>query len=74
MFDNPDSLQIWVTFTALGISLFVVGWMVRLERRPRDITRPQLIPTTPVMFLAAMAAMLALIHLVNLLGFKTGRQ
>jgi amino acid transporter len=68
-----DPTEFWITAGALALGLSGVAWMVILERRPPDITRPRLIPTTPVMLISAMVALLALVHIVNLFGIRTGR-
>jgi hypothetical protein len=74
MIFGVDSFQFWISIAAMGAGLLGVAWMVLLESTPRDLTKPpRLIPTTPVMFLAALVAVLALVHLVNLFGVKTGR-
>lgn len=51
----------------------VAGAMVWAERRPRDITRPRLLPTTPILFVSLFVGLVAVVHLINLLGFQTGR-
>ena len=74
MIAGLDATEFWITLAALVLGLIGVGWMVLLERAPRDITKPpRLVPTTPVMFVSALVALLALIHLVNLFGIRTGR-
>lgn len=48
----------------------LVAWANWLERRPRDIDRPRLVPTTPLMFVGAMAVLLSVIHLLTLFGVE----
>ena len=57
----------------LAAAAAVAGAMVWVERRPRDITRPRLLPTTPILFVSMFVGLVALIHIVNLLGVQTGR-
>lgn len=73
MLDGLDPSELWITGAALALGLLGVGWMVLIERRPRDLTRPRLVPTTPVMFASALVAVLALVHLLNLFGLRTGQ-
>ena len=69
-----DSLEFWLTLAALAGSVFVVGFMSWLERRPRKSLTPRMIPTTPVLILFGFIALLALVHLANLYGIHTGRR
>jgi uncharacterized iron-regulated membrane protein len=68
-----DQSELWITAGFLLAGLAGAGAMAWLEHRPRDIMKPRLIPTTPVMFASALVALLALVHLVNLFGIRTGR-
>lgn len=70
---SPSSFELWLTLCILGLSAALVGCMVYLERRPRDLLKPRLFPTTPVMFIAMLVAVLALVHLLNIYGVHTGR-
>jgi hypothetical protein len=63
-----------VTFVAFTGGIGLVGLASWLERRPRDLTRPPLLPTTPVMFLGATVALLAAIHLLTLYGVSLPRR
>jgi hypothetical protein len=67
---QPETL---ITLAALVLGLIVVAATILIERRPRDLMKPRIIPTTPVMFLGMLVAILALVHLVNLAGLHTGR-
>ena len=67
------SLEITTTTAILAGAAGLAGTMVWVEHRPRDLAKPRLFPTTPVLFLSMIAALLALIHLINLLGYQTGR-
>jgi hypothetical protein len=69
-----DSLEFWLTLAVLAGSVFVVGFMSWLERRPRKSLTPRMIPTTPVLILFGFIALLALVHLANLYGIHTGRR
>ncbi len=71
----PDlsPLELWMTIGVLGASVAVVGWMSWLERRPRDLLKPRLIPTTPILLAFGFIGLLALVHLLNLYGIHTGR-
>jgi hypothetical protein len=69
-----DSLEFWLTLGVLAGSVFVVGFMSWLERRPRKSLTPRMIPTTPVLILFGFIALLALVHLANLYGIHTGRR
>jgi hypothetical protein len=70
---NPNIMELSFTFAALAFGTGIVGLMVWLERRPRKSLDPNLIPTTPFMFLGAFVSLVAVIHLVNLYGIHTGR-
>ena len=67
---SPDTLA---TFAALALGLILAAAMVLIERRPRDLSKPRLLPTTPLLFVGVLIAMLAIVHLVNLAGYHTGR-
>ena len=68
------SLNLWITLGVLLLSVAVIAYMARLERRPRETLEPRLIPTTPMIFLFAFIGLLALVHLANLYGIHTGRR
>lgn len=61
-------METTVTCGALVLGIGLVGLASWLERRPRDILRPRLVPTTPLMFAGALVAILAVVHLLTLLG------
>ena len=69
-----DSLEFWLTLAVLAGSVFVVGFMSWLERRPRTGLTPRLFPTTPVLLVFGFLGLLALVHLANLYGIHTGRR
>jgi hypothetical protein len=59
-------MELGLTLGAIAAAIAVGAWMIRLERRPHDITRVRLVPTTPVLFLCVLVLVLALAHLVTL--------
>ena len=69
-FTAPETLA---TLAVLLAGAALVGTMVWLERRPRDLLKPQLLPTTPMLFVGMLIAVLAVVHLLNLAGLHTGR-
>ncbi len=66
-------METTVTVAALVVGLGLVGASSWLERRPRDLARPRLLPTTPVMFAGALLSLLAAVHLLTIFGIHTGR-
>lgn len=68
------SLNLWITLGVLLLSVAVIAYMARLERRPRETLEPRLIPTTPTIIVFAFVGLLALVHLANLYGIHTGRR
>jgi hypothetical protein len=68
-----DPTELWLTLAVLILGVGLAAAMAVLERRPRKDFNPRLVPTTPIMLLAAMVGLLALVHLVNLWGIHTGR-
>jgi amino acid transporter len=73
MFTNSNTIELSFTFGALALGTSVVSLMVWLERRPRKSLDPNLVPTTPFMFIGAFVSLIAVVHLVNLYGVHTGR-
>lgn len=69
----PASTETYVTILILLASIGGVAGMAVLERRPRDSFKPNLIPTTPILYASGLVAILALVHLLNLYGVQTGR-
>jgi len=61
-------METTVTCGALALGIGLMGLASWLERRPRDLLRPRLVPTTPLMFAGALGAILAVVHLLTLLG------
>jgi len=43
------------------------GLLIHRERRPPDPGKPRLLPSTPLLFLCALALVLALAHLVTII-------
>lgn len=68
------SLNLWITLGVLLFSATMIGYLVRLERRPRERLEPRMIPTTPIIIICAFIGLLALVHLANLYGIHTGRR
>ena len=69
-FTAPETLA---TLAALLAGAALIGMTVWLERRPRDLLKPKLLPTTPLLFIGMLVAVLAVVHLLNLAGLHTGR-
>jgi hypothetical protein len=65
--------EILITIAIFVGGLALAGWMIMLEKRPTDLTKQRLAPTTPLMFLGVFISLLALVHILNLYGVKTGR-
>ncbi len=64
------SMMITLALMAALIGLTVLsGWM---GARPRDFTRPRLVPWPFLMMLSAAAAMMMAVHALNLVGVTTG--
>lgn len=61
------------TLVGLAASLIVLAAALYWERRPKDPLRVRFVPTTAILFLAAVSALLFVVHLVNLAGVPTGR-
>lgn len=70
---DTDPVEFAITAAIMLTAFTVVGTMSWLERRPRDLLKPRLIPTTPILLVAGFIGLLALVHLVNLYGIVTGR-
>lgn len=66
-------MEVAITVAALVAGIGLVGASSWLERRPRDLAKPRLLPTTPIMFAGALIALLAAIHLLTIFGVTTGR-
>ncbi len=62
-----------ITLALLVVSTTTVATMIGLESRARRDLNTSLLPTTPIMLIAALVALLALVHLLNLWGVQTGR-
>ena len=59
-------MDLIITLSVLGLALGGVGWMVVLEKRPKDPAKPLLIPTTPILFLFLVVILLTAAHLLTL--------
>jgi hypothetical protein len=46
------------------------GWM---GARPKDYSKPRMIPWQLLMLVGAVAVLIVAVHLVNVLGFTTGQ-
>jgi hypothetical protein len=68
-----DPLELWLTLGVLVASIVAVAMMAWLERRPRNLLKPRLVPTTPILLISGFIGLLALVHLLNLYGIHTGR-
>lgn len=60
---SPDLI---ITVGAIAAALAGVVLLLWLERRPRDLGKPLLLPTTPALFLCLLVIVLALAHLVTI--------
>ena len=60
-------LDLLLTLAALAACAALFAWMIFLEKKPPEPGHTRLLPTTPIMFLAALGVVLALAHLVTLL-------
>lgn len=60
------SMDVLITVACLVASVSLGGLLVWLERRPREIGRPRLVPTTPLLLLCALVVVLALAHMVTI--------
>jgi len=70
---NQNIIEMSLTFGGLALGMAIVAVMVWIERRPRKSLEPQLVPTTPLMFVGAFICLVALVHIVNIYGIHTGR-
>jgi len=70
---NQNIIEMSLTFGGLALGMAIVAVMVWIERRPRNSLEPQLVPTTPLMFMGAFICLVALVHIVNIYGIHTGR-
>jgi hypothetical protein len=59
-------MDLAITLSILVLALGGVGWMVLLEKKPKDPARPLLVPTTPILFLFLVVILLAAAHLLTL--------
>ncbi|MDX5366961.1 MAG: hypothetical protein LPK88_11005 [Alphaproteobacteria bacterium] len=66
-------MSLELTLVILAASIACTALLVWFEKRPTEIGRVRLLPTTPLIFLSLMVAILMIVHVVNLMGFVTGR-
>jgi hypothetical protein len=57
--------EFWVTVTILVAAVAIVGWMVWLEKHPRQSLSPRLVPTTFIIVVAGLVALMAFFHVVD---------
>ncbi|GMV63227.1 MAG: hypothetical protein AMXMBFR74_23950 [Parvibaculum sp.] len=67
-------MTLTVTLALLAASLAAAGFLTLLERRPAELGKVRLLPTTPLIFLSILIAVVMLVHLVNLMGVHTGNR
>ena len=65
MFFGP-SADLALTVAAIVTALASAGALLWLERRPRELGKPLLVPTTPLLFLCLLIVVVALAHLVSI--------
>ena len=70
---NQNIVEMSFAFGGLFFGLALVAIMVWIEKRPRKSLDPQLVPTTPLMFVGAFICLVALVHIVNVYGIHTGK-
>ena len=63
---GADIVDVLVTSILLVAALAGGAAMIWLERRPRSLGQPRLVPTTPLLFLCALIVVLTLAHLVSI--------
>jgi uncharacterized membrane protein YbhN (UPF0104 family) len=68
MFDLIHNLQFLITSGILLASLALVGFLIWQEKRPRKNLMPGLLPTTPILMLAAIVFLLTAVHLVHIVA------
>lgn len=66
-------MSLELTLVIFAASIACTGLLVWHEKRPTEIGRVRLLPTTPLIFLSLMVAILMIVHVVNLMGYVTGR-
>lgn len=60
------SLDLAITLFVAIAALAGIGFLVRLERRPRELGQSRLIPTTPLLFICLIVLVIAFAHLITL--------
>jgi uncharacterized membrane protein YbhN (UPF0104 family) len=68
MFDLIHNLQFLITSGILLAALALVGFLIWQEKRPRKNLMPGLLPTTPILMLAAIVFLLTAVHLVHIVA------
>lgn len=61
-----SSADLALTVTAIAAALAAAGALLWLERRPRDLGKPLLLPTTPLLFVCLLIVVVALAHLLSI--------
>lgn len=56
-----------ITLTIIVLAIAGIGWMVYLEKRPKDPARPLLVPTTPILFMLLVVILFAAAHMITLM-------
>jgi uncharacterized membrane protein YbhN (UPF0104 family) len=68
VFDLINDVQFLVTSGILLATLSLVGFLIWQEKRPRKDLMPSLLPTTPILLLAAIVILLTAVHLVHIVA------
>ncbi len=55
-----------ITLGLIAGVLAIIGWLIWVERKPRQLGRVNLVPTTPLLFIALVVLVAFLAHLVSL--------
>jgi hypothetical protein len=71
---QQNIVEMSLTYGGLALCVGLVAVMVCIEKRPRKSLEPNLVPTTPLMFLGAFICLVAVVHIVNSFGIHTGKR
>ena len=71
---QQNIVEMSLTYGGLALGMVLVAVMVWIEKRPRKSLEPNLVPTTPLMFLGAFICLVAVVHIVNTFGIHTGKR
>ena len=63
-------MDLILTLIAILGGFALMFWMMRIEKREPDLTRPQMVPTTPLMFVGALVVILGVVHLLTIGGIE----